>query len=89
MLRARLGSARSLSEGGTMAGAQEPTYRLTEIVGTSSESIHQAVRNGVMKAAQTLRQLDWVEVTQIRGTVADGNVGVFQVTMKVGFRVED
>ncbi|HZQ57691.1 MAG TPA: dodecin [Acidimicrobiales bacterium] len=72
-----------------MAGEQEPTYRLTEIVATSSESIHQAVRNGVAKAAQTLRGLDWFEVSQIRGTVANGTVGMFQVTMKVGFRVED
>ena len=72
-----------------MAGQQEPTYRLTEIVGTSSESIHQAIRNGVGKAAETLRHLDWFEVSQVRGTVVDGNVGVFQVSMKVGFRVED
>ena len=72
-----------------MAGQTEPTYRLTEIVGTSSESIHQAIRNGVGKASQTLRHLDWFEVSQIRGTVVDGNVGVFQVTMKVGFRVEE
>jgi flavin-binding protein dodecin len=72
-----------------MAEQHEPTYRLTEIVGTSTESIHQAIRNGVAKASQTLRHLDWFEVSQIRGTVADGQVGMFQVTMKVGFRVED
>jgi flavin-binding protein dodecin len=72
-----------------VAGQLEPTYRLTEIVGTSTESLHQAIRNGVAKASQTLRHLDWFEVTQIRGTVAEGNVGVFQVAMKVGFRVED
>jgi flavin-binding protein dodecin len=64
-----------------------PTYRLTEIVGTSSESIQQAIRNGVARASQTLRHLDWFEVSEIRGTVADGEVGMFQVTMKVGFRV--
>jgi len=67
----------------------EPTYRLTEIVGTSSDSIHQAVRNGLARAAQTIRHLDWFEVSQIRGTVREGEVGVFQVTMKVGFRVEE
>jgi flavin-binding protein dodecin len=67
----------------------EPTYRLTEIVGTSSDSIHQAVRNGLARTAQTVRRLDWFEVSQIRGTVTDGEVGVFQVTMKVGFRVEE
>ena len=72
-----------------MANEPEPTYRLTEIVGTSGDSVHQAVRNGVARASRTLRNVDWFEVTQIRGTVVDGQVGVFQVTMKVGFRVED
>jgi dodecin len=66
----------------------EATYRLTEIVGTSGDSVHQAIRNGLGRAAQTIRNLDWFEVTQIRGTVVDGQVGVFQVAMKVGFRVE-
>jgi dodecin len=73
----------------TVADNDEPTYRLTEIVGTSQESVHQAIRNGVARAAETLRHLDWFEVTQVRGTVHDGQVGVFQVTMKVGFQVED
>ncbi len=68
---------------------EEHTYRLSEIVGTSSESVQQAVRNGVKRASQTIRNLDWFEVTQIRGTVVDGEVGQFQVAMKVGFRVED
>ena len=72
-----------------MADTVEPTYRLSEIVGTSTESIHQAIRNGVKRASQTIRNLDWFEVTQVRGTVADGEVGQFQVSMKVGFRVED
>jgi flavin-binding protein dodecin len=72
-----------------MADHREPTYRLTEIVGTSSESIHQAIRNGVKRASETVRHIDWFEVKEIRGTVADGNVGQFQVTMKVGFLVED
>jgi flavin-binding protein dodecin len=72
-----------------MADHQEPTYRLTEIVGTSSESIHQAIRNGIGRAAETLRHIDWFEVSEIRGTVTDGRVGQFQVKMKVGFLVED
>jgi flavin-binding protein dodecin len=72
-----------------MPDREEPTYRLSEIVGTSSESIHQAVRNGLKRASRTIRNLDWFEVTQIRGTVADGEVRQFQVAMKVGFRVED
>ena len=48
-----------------------------------------AVRNGVARAAQTLRNLDWFEVTQVRGHIADGRVEHFQVGMKVGFRLED
>jgi flavin-binding protein dodecin len=65
------------------------TYRVTEIVGTSTDSVQQAVRNGVARASQTLRHLDWFEVTQIRGHVVDGEVEHFQVTMKLGFRLED
>jgi dodecin len=65
------------------------TYRVTEIVGTSPDSIHQAVRNGLGRAGQTLRHLDWFEVTEIRGQVVDGEVQHFQVGMKVGFRLED
>lgn len=65
------------------------TYRVTEIVGTSPDSVHQAIRNGVARAAQTLRNLDWFEATEIRGQIVDGEVEHFQVTMKVGFRLED
>lgn len=72
-----------------MPAPDEPTYRLSEIVGTSNESIHQAVRNGISRTSRTIRNLDWFEVTQIRGTVIDGEVGQFQVAMKVGFKVEE
>jgi dodecin len=72
-----------------MADHQEPTYRLSEIVGTSSESVHNAIRNGIARASETVRHLDWFEVKEVRGTIVDGNVGLFQVTMKVGFLVED
>ena len=72
-----------------MAEHPEPTYRLSEIVGTSTESIHQAIRNGVARASETVRHVDWFEVEEIRGTVTGGNVGQFQVKMKVGFLVED
>jgi hypothetical protein len=65
------------------------TYRVTEIVGTSQEGIEEAVRNAVHRAGQTLRHLDWFEVTEIRGQVTDGEVAHFQVGMKVGFRLED
>jgi len=65
------------------------TYRVTEIVGTSPEGIDQAVRNGIARAARTLRHVDWFEVTQVRGHLEDGEVEHFQVTMKLGFRLED
>jgi dodecin len=65
------------------------TYRVTEIVGTSPEGVDQAIRNGIERAGQTLRHIDWFEVTQIRGQAADGQVEHYQVGMKVGFRLED
>jgi flavin-binding protein dodecin len=65
------------------------TYRVTEIVGTSPESIDAAVRNGLRRAAATLRHLDWFEVTEIRGQLQDGAIAHLQVGMKVGFRLED
>ena len=65
------------------------TYRITEIVGTSPESVDVAIRNGIDRAARTLRNLDWFETTEIRGHIVDGRIGHFQVTMKVGFRLED
>jgi flavin-binding protein dodecin len=65
------------------------TYGITEIVGSSPDSVDQAIRNALARAKTTVRNLDWFEVTQIRGHLADGEVGHFQVTMKVGFRLED
>lgn len=65
------------------------TYRVTEIVGTSTEGVEQAIRNGIARASQSLRHLDWFEVTEIRGNIRDGEVDHVQVGMKVGFRLED
>jgi flavin-binding protein dodecin len=67
----------------------EHTYKIAEIVGSSPDGIDDAIRNGVSRASSTLRNLDWFEVTEIRGHLADGAVGHFQVTMKVGFRLDD
>ena len=64
-------------------------YRVTEIVGTSTEGVQAAIDNGVTRAARTLRNLDWFEVTEIRGHIEDGAVGHVQVGMKVGFRLDD
>jgi flavin-binding protein dodecin len=65
------------------------TYRVTEIVGTSPDGIDQAIRNGISRASETVRHLDWFEVISQRGEIENGEVAHFQVTMKVGFRLED
>jgi flavin-binding protein dodecin len=64
------------------------TYRVTEIVGTSPDGVDAAIRNGIRRASDTLRHLDWFEVVQIRGVLAEGSVEHFQVGLKVGFRLE-
>ena len=64
------------------------TCRVTEIVGTSPNGVDEAIRNGISRASETLRNLDWFEVIEVRGHLADGAVDHFQVTMKVGFRLE-
>jgi flavin-binding protein dodecin len=65
----------------------ERTYKLIELVGVSDKDVSDAIRNAIARAGQTLRGLDWFEMTGIRGTIADGHVQQFQVTLKVGFRV--
>ncbi len=64
------------------------TYRVSEIIGTSPESIDDAVRSGIARAQQTIRNLDWFEVTEVRGHIADGQIAHYQVGMKVGFRLD-
>lgn len=65
------------------------TYGLSEIVGTSKEGIDAAIANAITRMSATVRHVDWFEVTQIRGYVRDGTVDHFQVSLKVGFRIED
>ncbi len=64
-------------------------YRITEVVGSSPESVAHAISNGVSRVARTVRNVEWFEATEIRGHVTDGEVDAFQVTLKVGFRLED
>ncbi len=66
-----------------------PTYRLTEIVGTSHDSVDEAIRNGLARASATLHNLDWFQVEEIRGSIGSGTARQMQVRMKVGFRVDD
>lgn len=61
---------------------------MTEVVGTSETSIDDAVRNAIRRASQTLRNLDWFEVKETRGQINDGNIAHYQVTLKLGFRLE-
>ena len=65
------------------------TYRVIEVVGSSADSIDAAIRNAISRAAETMRGLDWFEVQSVRGSLEDGAIGHFQVTLKVGFRLED
>ena len=66
----------------------DKTYKIVEVVGVSNESIHEAVRNAMAKAGQTLRNIDWFEVQNIRGAVDSKGEPEFQVTLKIGFRLE-
>ena len=64
------------------------TYKILEIVGSSEVSIEDAIRGAVGKAGETVRNLDWFEVTETRGHIVDGEVAHFQVTLKIGFTLE-
>jgi flavin-binding protein dodecin len=63
-------------------------YRLSEVVGSSQTSVADAIRTAVRKAAETVRNIEWFEAQEIRGQVVDGDVAYFQVTVKIGFRVD-
>ena len=64
-------------------------YRVIEVVGSSAEGLDPAIRNGVARAAKTMRNLDWFKVTEIRGHLSDDGIQHFQVGLKVGFRLDD
>ena len=63
-------------------------YRLSEIVGSSPNSVDEAIRTAIAKAAETVRNIEWFQTEEIRGQVVDGAVAYFQVRLKVGFRVD-
>jgi dodecin len=63
-------------------------YKMVELVGSSSEGTDAAIGNAIAKAALSLRHLDWFQVLETRGQVVDGKVAYYQVTLKVGFRLE-
>ena len=65
------------------------TYKMTEIVGTSPTSFAEAVKDGVKRASKTIRHIGWFEVVDQRGLIKEGTVAEFQVTIKLGFKLED
>jgi hypothetical protein len=67
----------------------DPVYKVVEVVGSSNESISKAIDRAVGKAGSTLRHLGWFEVVQIRGSIENAKVRQYQVTLKVGFTLED
>lgn len=64
-------------------------YKKIELTGSSTESADQAVRNALAKASKTIKHMDWFEVTETRGEIRDGQVAFWQVTLKLGFRLND
>jgi flavin-binding protein dodecin len=64
-------------------------YKSVEITGSSSDGVKEAIDRAIAKASETLRNIDWFEVADIRGHVDDGKVAHYQVTLKIGFRLED
>ena len=64
------------------------TYKKIEIVGSSSISTDDAIRNALAQCSHSIKHMDWFEVTETRGHIVDGAVGHFQVTLKVGFRID-
>ncbi len=66
----------------------EHIYKVIELVGSSTTSSDDAIQNAIARANETLKNLDWFEVVETRGHLADGKIAHFQVTLKVGFRLE-
>jgi flavin-binding protein dodecin len=65
------------------------TYKLIELVGSSPNSSDDAVRNALTKASATIHHMDWFQVVETRGHIVDSKIAHFQVTIKVGFRIEE
>jgi len=72
-----------------MTMQSEHVYKIVELVGSSKTSVEDAIENAISRAGETLRNLDWFEVRETRGRIVDGRVGWYQVTLGIGFRVEE
>jgi len=64
-------------------------YKIVEIVGSSPNSVEGAIQNAIEKANKTLRNMGWFEVLETRGHIEDGKIAHYQVTLKIGFRLDD
>lgn len=69
--------------------SQHHTYKKLEMVGSSPNSIEEAVENAIAECGKSVRNMDWFEVTETRGHIVDGKVAHYQVTVKIGFRIEN
>jgi dodecin len=67
----------------------DSVYKIVELVGSSETSISKAIDRAISKAGETVRQLGWFEVEQIRGRIEKGKIDSYQVTLKAGFKLED
>ncbi len=67
----------------------EHVYKKIEITGTSASSVEEAVQNAISRAAKTVHSLRWFEVVETRGDIADGRIHHWQVTVKIGFTMDE
>ena len=70
-------------------GMQDHVYKILELVGSSEKGIEDAVQNALTRAAKTVREMKWFEIVQTRGHIENGTVGHYQVTLRVGFTLEE
>ena len=65
------------------------SYKKVEIVGSSKNNMEEAIRNAIAECNKTIKSMDWFEVVETRGYIDNGEIGHFQVTLKVGFKIKD
>ena len=70
-------------------GMKDHVYKILELVGSSEKSIEDAVQNAIVRAAKTIREMKWFEIVQTRGHIEDGTVRHYQVTLRVGFTLDE
>ena len=70
-----------------MPDRRDHTYKIIELVGSSPDGVDTAIRNAIERAGETIKNIDWFEVREIRGAMNEGEIGWFQVKLGVGFRV--